>query len=185
MPPRKFHGVLPLGLSLLLLANAGCTPTDTAAGEEDHHDDHHRPESLHVAVAELKHVRDEVKTAMESGSPDAAHEPLHEVGELLEMLPEVAADTDLPREKWEIAKAETNKLFDAFGVIDEAFHTAGGDKQAAYSEVAASIDESIAALEALLPLAGEKPPHEGAHEGDEHEEGSDHDHDHADESSKE
>lgn len=173
-------------LALITALTLGCqqqAPTESAADhghshghEHGHtHDHHNRPTSLHAAVSELKEIRETVGAAMENGSPDDAHGALHDVGALLEVLPEIAADTDLPREKWEEAKAQNDKLFDAFGVIDKAFHTAGGDKVAAHAQVSAEIDEAIAGLEALLPLAGEK-----VSEADDHSDHDHGDHDHAD-----
>lgn len=177
-------------VSVALIGTIGCQQENSTVSSEgqghghEHghghdHDHHARPASFTAAVAQLGEIRDEVRSAMEGGSPDDAHHPLHEVGELLQILPEVAADTDLPRDKWDEAKAETDKLFDAFGVIDAAFHKADGDKPAAYAQVAETIDASIANLQALLPLAGEKVIEDDHAAGHDH----DHDHDHADEGS--
>ena len=127
-------------------------------------------------MAELAEIRDELREAMEANRPDDAHHPLHEVPELLEVLPEVAADTDLPKEKWEVVNSEVESLFHAFTQIDKAFHKKDGDKVGAYEAVAGSIDESIAAIEALLPLTGEEPP--AAHDDHDHGDESHADHDH-------
>lgn len=183
--------VAPIIVALCVAPLVGCggttqsTSAETHDHDHDHHDhDHgHRPASLHEAVHELTEIRDAVRAAILEGDPDDAHDPLHEVGELLEVLPDVAADTDLPKEEWDAVKAANERLFDAFGKVDKAFHTKDGDKKAAYEEVATDLDEAIEEIRARLPQTGEEPHHEGEHGDDhdhDHEEGHDHDHDHED-----
>ncbi|MEM9185798.1 MAG: hypothetical protein AAGB00_04805 [Planctomycetota bacterium] len=73
----------------------------------------------------------------------------------MKVLPEVAADTDLPRESWEEAKTATEALQVSFGSVDKAFHRSVDDGREAFDQVAGQIEASLAQLEALLPLAGE------------------------------
>jgi hypothetical protein len=162
----------------------GCNQTATApvaeAHEESHANDHDhdhdhdhehehehahesRPESFAAAVTQLVAHRDAIRTAIESGKPADAHDPLHEVAELLDSFPDIAAETDLSKEDWEAVKAATDRLFDSFGVVDESFHKKDGDKKAAYESVADDIEESMEAIESRLPLAG---PADAASQGE-------------------
>lgn len=159
-------------LSTPLLFGCNSGTSETAAGAHaghDHGHDHehgHRPDSLHEAVEQLAGIEIAISEAITSGDVDAAHGPLHEVGELLQAIPEVAAETDLPKEEWEAVKAATDRLFGAYAVIDKAFHVKDGDKQAAYEQVASELTEALEEIRSRLPMTGE--------------EGEDHDHDHGD-----
>lgn len=170
-----------LGLTVVPLVGCGEATTDTQAETAGHghdHDHEHadRPESLHAAVAELTEVRDTIREAILNGDPNDAHDPLHEVGELLEAIPDIAAETDLPKPEWDAVNAANDELFDAFGTIDKAFHTKDGDKKAAYEGVTEKLDNAIEAIRSRLALTGEDPvPSEAMHEGHSHDE-----HDHAD-----
>ena len=172
-----------LFLALLGLVTAiGCgqeSSTEQTGGHDhdhghDHHHDHgHRPHSMHEAVAELTEMHDAIRTAILDGKPGKAHDPLHEVGELLEILPDIAAETDLEKEDWDKVKAANEKLFDAFGAIDKTYHVEGGDKKAAYEKSADQINESLELIRSMLPLTGEDP--EDAKHSDHGHDGHDHD----------
>ncbi|MEO1498360.1 MAG: hypothetical protein AAFV43_14545 [Planctomycetota bacterium] len=171
-----------LGFLVVPLTGCGDTATVTKADDHGHEHDHDhdhgdRPESLHAAVAQLTATRDTIREAILEGDADDAHDPLHEVGELLEAIPDIASETDLPKAEWDAVKAANEELFDAFGAIDKAFHTKDGDKKAAYEGVADKLDTAIEAIRSRLALSGEDPD-DHDHDHDEH----DHDHeDHDDE----
>ena len=134
------------------------TSADALSHEDGHSHDHDhdheaRPESFTIAVTELVAHRDAIRAAIESGDPADAHDPLHEVAELLEAFPDIAAESDLSKEDWDAVKAASEKLFDSFGVVDQAFHKKDGDKKAAYESVADDIDEAMQAIQSRLPLA--------------------------------
>lgn len=162
---------------LALAVVAGCQPgeptskPDADNHEADHghshdHDHSGRHESLQSAINELTEIRDSIRAAMEKNAPDAAHGPLHHVPELLEAMPDLAADTDLPESDWNEVKAAADKLFDAFSKIDAAFHEKEGDKKGAYEEVRGMIDQELEVLKAKLPLLVESPfasPDDHAH----------------------
>lgn len=163
-------------LVVLSCSLVGCSGADPEAGRDasthghDHDHDHgHRPDSLHAAVAELTEMRDAIRDAILTGEPDDAHGPLHEVGELLEAIPDIAAETDLPEEEWTAVNKANEQLFDAFGAIDKAFHTKDGDKKSAYEGVADQLDEAIEVIRSKLSLTGEEPPAEEAGAAHDHE----------------
>ena len=136
------------------------------------------PKTFADAVVQLKEINDQINVAMENDEPDSAHDPLHNVGNLLNKLPELATDTDLSESEWTEVKDETDRVFKAFGQVDAAFHD-GGDKKAAYDSAKSTINEGITALEVKLAASGSKlSTYEHDHEGHDHE-GHDHEeHDH-------
>lgn len=179
-------------VAVLSLISVGCTsakPDSQADGggqAEEHGHDHdhgHRPESYSAALAQIKHARDEVKAAFDAGDPHACDEALHQVAEVLDVLPEVAAETDLPKEDWQVVKEQSKLLFDEFMKIHHGFHGDGKEEGASFDSVAESINAAIDALEEKVAATGEKAESasdDHDHEGHDHE-GHDHEgHDHED-----
>lgn len=169
-----------------LVLFTGCQPADSTAeehteedtehdhghehGHEHEHDHSDRPESLREAIVELRELSDSFCAAMDEDDTEAAHDPLHHLGELLEAMPELAADTDLSEEQWQQVKEEVDRLFDAFGEIDSTFHEKDGDKKAAYEDAKSTIEEGVAALETKLPQLGEDSDADHGHSHEEYEE---------------
>ena len=192
--------IAPACCLVALVLFTGCQPEATTSEKEaehghghDHgheHDHSDRPQSLREAIVELKELSDSFCAAMDEDNTEAAHDPLHHLGKLLDAMPELAADTDLPEDQWKQVKDQVDQLFDAFGTVDATFHEKDGDKKAAYEDVKQTIEEGIAALEASLPLLPHKSPHadhahshdEDSHDEDSHDEDS-HDEDSHDEDS--
>jgi hypothetical protein len=141
--------------------------SDREHGHDHDHEHEHsdRPKSLKAAITKLKSLRDQIGAAMDKNDPDAAHEPLHDVGKLLEAMPELAADTDLPESEWQEIKQEADRLFKAFGDVDSSFHKEDGDHQAAYKAVKSIIDEGVTKLEAKLSLLADDKSHSHAEHG--------------------
>ncbi len=107
----------------------------------DHDEEHH--ESYADAVAELDQLRGEVKEALAAGDLKKADGPVHEIGHILEELPELAAkDTRLATD--DTIKPAIDDLFDCFNDIDLKLHDDGAGKT--YDEVADRIDAAIATL---------------------------------------
>ncbi len=183
--PRIVRLSLILAVALCTAPLPGCgTAEDGPEGHShDHGHDHdhehaHRPDSLHEAVAELEDLSEAIQAAIVDGDPEDAHDPLHEIGHLLEAIPDVAAETDLPESEWDAVKAASERLFEAFGDIDKAYHVEDGDKKAAYEEVSDVLEEAIEEIRSRLPLTGEEPDADG-HDHDDHGH-DDHDHNHDD-----
>lgn len=180
MNQRSYRCVMAL-LCLVFLVVGGCNPTKQASAPKDDHDHDHDhpavPRSLPAAMTELRDSWAEISTAMNDDDPDSAHEPLHDVGRVLEAMPELAAETDLPESEWNEIKEVVDQLFDAFGKIDSAFHKKDGDKVAAYESVKSTIDEGVASLEAKLPILGADLGLDDGHQGHAGDD-LDHDHDH-------
>ena len=141
-------------LCLVLAIVGGCNSAEQASDDHGHSD---MPKSLPAAITELRDMWADISTAMDNSDPDSAHDPLHDVGNVLVAMPDLAAETDLQESERNDIKAEVDKLFAAFLDIDSAFHQGGGDEVAAYESAKSTIEEGVAALEAKLPLLGEDP----------------------------
>ena len=74
------------------------------------------------------------------------HEPLHDVGHLLDALPALADKAGLDAAQKDAVKGAKEQLFDHFGKVDEMMH---GEKGAKYEDVATKIDEAVATLAGL------------------------------------
>ena len=180
---RKSMRSLALGSVFFGALILGCQPAEQAQDGSDHghphgHDHAHSdgPKSFEDAIAKLINIEKEIHAAIDKDDLELAHEPLHEVGDLLKQVPELAADTDLSESDWTDVKEDVDRLSQAFDDVDSAFHQ-DGDKKAAYDEAKSTIDEGIKNLNAKLAQMGiELPVPEPTH-GETDEPASDHDHD--------
>jgi uncharacterized protein YukE len=164
-----------VALSFLLLASiVGCgdsrqksssaparqpSAVDAQADEHEHgdHDEHaeEAPHSFAEGVAALQKHYEAIKTAYTQGEAEKAHEPLHQVGSVLEALPELGQQAGLAATDLEKLKQSVEKMFEAYGNIDDAVHQG---KEADYQAVAEQVDQHMTAIRSLLatPPAGEK-----------------------------
>ena len=84
-----------------------------------------------------------------------AHDPLHEVGDVLLAIPELAKKENVDSEKLASIQKAVDTLMDAFGRVDKTMH---GQEGSTYAEESATIDAAVLELEALLnPSATSKP----------------------------
>lgn len=116
--------------------------------ESDGHAGHKHAETYPEAVAELEEMNQAIASAFASNDVDAAHDPLHEVGHVLDELPALAKKHQLGDEAVAAISAAVEKLFEAFGKVDEKFH---GGEGATYDEVKADVDSSMDVLRQYLP----------------------------------
>lgn len=129
-----------------------------AHGHEGHgHDEHEGhaheqagagglPADFASAVAELRPMYEVIRNALQAGDRDKADRPLHQVGHVLESLPELAGKAGLGGPELAIAKSASTTMFEAYGKIDEAIHAG---QQPDYKSVAAALDKAIAELSEL------------------------------------
>jgi len=151
------HRSLGLIFSAPLLLTTGCNETPPAPPVADHaHDEHahHHPETLSEAVTELTELRDTIRDAFAANDPDKAHDPLHEVGHILETVSDLAKEEKLSDEKLAIVKSSVDTLMQSFGEIDKSMH---GQEGASYKDVSTKIDDAIKALTELDAPASETP----------------------------
>ena len=139
---------------------AGKSPPSPAAKHDgqDHYEAHEdSPQSYGEAVTKLVALRDKMRDAFAAKNDEEAHEPLHEVGHLLESLPRLA-DKQTPAIDAESIKQTTDELFDLFSKVDEKMHGAEG---AAYSDVASQVDAGVERLQNLIPDDATAQPSQG------------------------
>ncbi len=145
---------LVLGFSLLV--GSGCSEpaqNDPAASSQNHGHDHeehdHGPESLKDALAELRLLRNTIRDSFAKNDQDAAHGPLHEVGAILEAIPELAKKEKVSAENQAAIETAANTLMDAFGNVDKTMH---GQEGSTYTEESATIDSTLTALSAACGI---------------------------------
>lgn len=143
-----------VAVSSWLALVAGCAPkvepaaddhaTEAHGEEHDHEHEEHHFETYDEAVKELGEMRDKIRDSFAKDDVDTAHGPLHEVGHILEQLPELAKKAGHPEEILASVKEDSEKLFDLFDKVDRKLH---GETGAAYDEVSADVDAALAKLE--------------------------------------
>jgi hypothetical protein len=123
--------------------------------ESDSPSGHKHAETYPEAVAELEEMNKTIASAFANNDVDAAHDPLHEVGHVLDELPGLAKKQELGDEAVAAISAAVETLFDAFGKVDEKFH---GGEGATYDEVKAKVDSSMDVLRKYLPASEAAAP---------------------------
>jgi hypothetical protein len=105
-------------------------------------------------MAELRPMYETIRDALQAGDKDKADEPLHQVGDLLESLPELANKAGFGDQELATTKSASAAMFEAYGRIDGAMH-AGEEPD--YEAVAETLDKAMAELSALIksPAAAE------------------------------
>lgn len=157
MPRLNFFVSVAL-VAALPLAMIGCSRTADDANRppvsidelEGEHSDHAHAETYAEAVAELDEMRGQISEAFATGDTDKAHDPLHEVGHVLDELVELAKKQGLDAAAVTEIESAVAKLFDAFGRVDDKFH---GKEGAEYSEVEADVNAAFETLRKHLPNA--------------------------------
>ena len=161
-------------ISTLVLVLIGCGSTDQSVSDsssqssavEDHaHDDHDghdhdhddhgghdheesgQPESFAEAISQIDDMGSKITAAFAKGEPDDAHDELHDIGHMIESLPELAKKAGLPEPKQEKVGEATEALMDAFGELDGTLH--GGEK-VDVEKISTTISAQIEELQAML-----------------------------------
>ncbi|MCL4202297.1 MAG: hypothetical protein KJ000_07365 [Pirellulaceae bacterium] len=158
-------GCLLGGMALLYLSGCGpsqpAQPQPTAPQTHDHdhdhdHDDAHdhdhdhshvTPADFTASVAVLRGHFETIRDAFTEKDLDKAHDPIHEVGHVLEGLPELAAKAGLTEQDLAKAQAAVAAMFEAYGKIDQAIHEG---EEADYEAVRDKLDQGMADLDAVV-----------------------------------
>ena len=157
------------GLSLLAIGVlSGCeTDTTTPAKQaqpapsedgpsHDHDDvlitaeDVERPADYADAVKRIRGYRTTIQQEIAAGRPGKAHRPLDELNFVLEWLPEIAQDSDVPKESWEAVTTSAQEMRESFDAVHAQIDA---DEKADYDAVAEKIDAALNRLEQILPDA--------------------------------
>ncbi|MFN5734097.1 MAG: hypothetical protein ACK6D0_00210 [Planctomyces sp.] len=139
-------------LSAVLVPGCQDAPPAPVADTHEHGEGHHHPETLADALTELTELRDTIRDAFAADDTDKAHDPLHEVGHIIEVVQELAEKEKLPEERLAIVKSSAEELFNAFGEVDKTMH---GGEGSTYKDVSGKIDAAMVALKAAI--TGEAP----------------------------
>lgn len=128
-------------------------------GEEHAGDDHMQstPTDFAAGVGALRQRYEAIRDAFQADDVEKAHEPLHEVGGLLDALPKLVDQSELSDSDKATAKAAVTAMFDAYGQIDGAIHDG---KAPDYDAVAADLDKAMADLDQVLEATkpSDEPP---------------------------
>ncbi len=126
------------------------TPDAQATHDHHGHDHHHdhgdgeHPETYAEAVQQLEKLHNIIRDAFTSDNKDAAHDPLHQIGHLLEDIGELAEKASLGKEQLTAVKKAKEDLFDAYTQIDSVFHE---KKEIKYEDLEKKIDSALAVLQ--------------------------------------
>ena len=130
--------------------------TNAGGGSAEHDHGHsHAPTTSSEGLAELTSLRNTIRDAFAANDMDTAHDPLHEVGDVLLAIPELAKKENVDSEKLASIQKAVDTLMNAFGRVDKTMH---GQEGSTYAEESATIDAAVLELESLLsPAATPKP----------------------------
>lgn len=141
--------------SFALTLTCGCgqgTHSSTATSSEhaDHDHDHAEahPETLPEAVDAIAKMCASIVDAFKGGNPEAAHDDLHEIGHLIEELPELSKEAKLSAEASKKVDEATEKLMAAFGALDDSLH---GGQGKSVDDVELEVDWCLKELKSVMP----------------------------------
>ena len=164
--------ILPVLLATALLAGCGPAESDTSpngnasAGTEqtdeaeaaDPHDipltdaDREKLKSDNadyaVAIASIQSYRDTIRDETTGGTPAKAHRALDNLDYVLQLLPEIAQNSGVPKSNWEEVNVTAQALRDSF---DKVHTKIDAGEQPDYQSVAAEIDEAVTTIAAIKP----------------------------------
>ena len=101
------------------------------------------------AAAKVKELRNTVEQETNDGIPEnpyKAHQALDMADLLLQWLPEIARNSEVPKDKWEAINTSANDLRTLF---EQVHQNIDDKKNPDFAAVAGQIDEEIAGLEAI------------------------------------
>ena len=101
------------------------------------------------AVAQVRALRDETEAETKQGIPQnpyKAHQALDKADLLLQWLPEIARNSDVPKDQWETVTTTANDLRTLF---EQVHQNIDNKKDPNFAAVAAAIDQKIGELESV------------------------------------
>jgi hypothetical protein len=177
------------GLAIAVALMLGCTQSDTPApsstgsnvpatngtGTPVHDPDDvpiteadvDMPADYAAAMPRINEYRDSIRSAIDAGTPSKAHRPLDELDIVLNKLPKIASDSDVPRDQWEEVNTASRELRDLFNTLHASID-AGQPPD--YPAVADDIEETIARLEAVTAAPADTTAPDDSAEPEESEE---------------
>lgn len=151
-------GLLPMGCDskptppAVAPGGGAAAPAAGGAAAVDPHDvpitadDVERPKDYADAIVRIKSYRDKIKTETTTGTPSLAHRSLDELDYVLQWLPEIAQESDIPKEKWEEINTTSRALRDSFNKVHSNID---GGTAPDYAAVDEEIEAAIEKLDAV------------------------------------
>lgn len=182
--PTRYLTTMITATGLALLVGCGGEDTDTATTSTDtptaaaddstdgdapdeHADPHDVPpteaeiqalrdsvSSYDGAIAQIQEYRDTIRDETTAGEPAKAHRPLDMLDYVLQWLPEIAQESNVPREQWETIGTNAQTLRDAFNQVHANIDNGVAPD---YAAVADQVDAAIEELAAVETTAEPEP----------------------------
>lgn len=114
-------------------------PDDVAITEADVK----RPTDFADAVTRIKGYRDSIRDEIAAGRPTKAHRALDELDIVLNWLPEIARDGNVPKERWEAVNTTAQQIQELFNKVHSNIDA---KKDPDYASVSKDIDEAVGRL---------------------------------------
>lgn len=162
---RAFFSMIVAGLSAGCNSRAPAPPADVVAlaeaivndGDSDRdesheHDDSKSPLTFAEAVTQILAHGEAVNKAFVSNDPEAAHHDLHELGQLLQQLPDMGKKAKLSNANQAGVAEASKKLFHAYDELDQLMHhddDKSANAAAAFDKASIAIDTGRAALQSI------------------------------------
>ena len=142
------HGLI-VGLVMLGFTGCGSSPSpESPALIADDHDQ--EVENFAEGVSTLRGHYETIRDALGEDDIDTAHDPIHQVGRLLESLKQLVDHVGLDADDKATAQAAIDKMFEAYGEVDKAIH---GGQPVDYEAVREPLDQGMADLESVVQRA--------------------------------
>lgn len=107
-----------------------------------------------AAIEHLRSFRDTIQTETTSGEPAKAHRSLDKADLVLEWLPEIAQNSNVPKEHWEQIVTNAQTVRDAFNTV-HANIDAGTAPD--YASVQGDVDAAMEALSSIATASDAAP----------------------------
>lgn len=107
-----------------------------------------------AAIDQLKSFRDTIQTETTGGEPAKAHRSLDKADLVLEWLPEIAQNSNVPKESWETIGTNAQKVRDAFNKVHTNIDAGTAPD---YAVVQGDVDAGMEALSSVTAAATEAP----------------------------
>lgn len=122
---------------------------ETHADHAKEGDHDHSNLSLADATKEIISLQKAISDAFAANDPEKAHDPLHEIGHIIQVLEGAGKKASLSEADATELKATQDGLMDAFSKVDGAMHGTGETK---YADVAEQVDKLIVTLKKLAKV---------------------------------
>ena len=146
-------------------------------GHDHGHGDHEHADTFAGALEELTEMNETMAAGFAGdGDAEAAHDVLHDVKHVLELLSKFSDESHLSDDDKKTIDTQIAVLHDAFNAVDAKLHNLPDAKD--YKDVAEDITAALAAIEETAgELLEEGHDHEGHDEHGDHGDHGDHDED--------